>query len=291
MDGNLYKILACDGAIRVIGLDSTKLVEKAREIHQTSPVCSAALGRALTAASIMGAMLKEEGTSVTLQIKGDGPAGALVAVADYLGNVKGYVSNPAVELPLNGKGKLDVAGAVGKEGYISVIKDLRMKEPYVGQVPIISGEIAEDITYYFSVSEQIPSACALGVLVERDYSIAAAGGFVLQAMPGADEALVTDIEQNLAQISSVSAFLHDGMTIPQIVGKILGNREYEVLECTPADYVCDCSRERVLRAVLSLGERDLQEIYEKENTIEVNCQFCNHSYQITKDELSAYLSK
>lgn len=286
---NLFRYMTEDKSISIIGINSTEMVERARQIHQTSPVCTAALGRLLTAASMMGVLLKIEDASITLQVKGGGPAGTVLAVADADGNVKGYVSEPLVSLPLNEKGKLDVGGAVGRDGFLSAIKDLRMKEPYIGQVPLVSGEIAEDITNYFITSEQIPTACALGVLVERDYTVKAAGGFLIQALPFAPEEMLAKIEQNLSTMPSVTSILSRGESVSGLISTALGGLPFFEVEARDVGYVCDCSRERVMRAVISIGAADLAEIFSQEDKIHVGCQFCGHDYYISQDDIEKFI--
>lgn len=282
--GKSVRCISVDGTLTVTAIDSTDIVEEMRKIHQTSPVTSAALGRLMTAASMMGAALKNEDCSVTLRIKGGGPTGTVMAVSDWQGNVRGYVQDPTVELPLNKKGKLDVSGAVGTDGELTVIKDIGMKEPYIGQVPIVSGEIAEDITSYFFTSEQIPTVCALGVLVDRDRSIKAAGGFLIQLLPTALDDTVTAVERCIKDIEPVTAMLSDGMSPEEICRHVLGEFELDVLDESAPEYRCSCSRQRVENALIGTGIVSLEEMAQDENT-EVCCQFCNKKYNFSSDDI------
>lgn len=281
---NLIRAITSDGAVAVSAIDSTEIIAEAERLHETSAVVTAALGRLLTAAAMMGAAMKGEKDSVTLRIKADGPAGTVTAVGNSAGFVKGYVANPVVELPLNKEGKLDVRGAVGTDGLLYVVKDVGMKEPYVGQTPIVSGEIAEDIASYFAYSEQIPTVCSLGVLVDRDLSVKKAGGFLLQLLPGADNSTINRIEQNMAGMPSVTAMLEEGMGPLDIAKKALEGFTVEVLDSFQAAYRCDCSRDRVERALCSLSDHDIAEIGQDETT-EVVCNFCGEKYQFAKEEV------
>lgn len=282
--GKSVRCISKDGTLTVTAIDSTDIVEKMRQIHQTSPVTSAALGRLMTAASMMGAALKSDDCSVTLRIRGGGPAGTVMAVSDWHGNVRGYVQDPTVELPLNNKGKLDVSGAVGTDGELTVIKDIGMKEPYVGQVPIVSGEIAEDITSYFFTSEQIPTVCALGVLVDRDRSIKAAGGFLIQLLPTALDDTITSVERCIKDIEPVTTMLSGGKTPEEICRHVLSEFEIEVLDESEPEYRCTCSRQRVENALIGTGIVSLEEMAQDDNT-EVCCQFCNKKYNFTSDDI------
>ena len=281
----LVRTLSADGSVMACAIDSTDMVAEMERIHQTSAVVTAALGRLTTAASMMGSMLKNEGDSLTLRMDGNGPAGALIAVSDYHGNVKSYVANPVVEIPLNAVGKLDVRGAVGTEGTLSVIRDIGLKEPYSGQIPIVSGEIAEDITQYYAVSEQTPTVCGLGVLVNPDLSVRAAGGYLVQLLPFADEACIDVIEENLKTMPPVSSMYADGMTPEEVCSRLLNGLEPQVLDQFTTAYQCDCSRERVERALVSLGAAELQAMLEEQGEAEVCCQFCNHRYRFTGNDL------
>lgn len=279
------RMISDDGTLSVMAIDSTDIVEKARFLHGTVGVTSAALGRLLTAASMMGAVLKGENQSVTLRINGGGPAGAVVAVADSKGNVKGYIGNPLVDVPLNDKGKLDVAGAVGTDGTLTVMKDLNLKEPYVGQIPLASGEIAEDITAYFAMSEQTPTVCALGVLVNKDNKhIITAGGFIIQLLPTADDEIIDRVENSIKDIQPVTTMLTMGLTSEDICREVLKDFSLELLDEFEPVYECNCSKERFARGLLTLGKEELIEI-SKDSYTEVNCHFCNKKYRFSSDEI------
>ena len=282
---NFCKVLTKDGMVRALALDATEIVEQARRIHETTPVMTAALGRTLAAASMLGSLLKSPKDTLTLQIKGDGPAGGIMTVSDAEGNVRGYPGNPDVDLPLNEKGKLDVAGAIGREGTLTVIKDLNLKEPYIGRTPIVSGEIAEDVTHYLMVSEQTPSAVALGVLVDRDWSVKKAGGFLIQLMPGADELTITKLEWAIAHTAPVTELLEQGLSPEDILRRLLEEFEVEVLERGEKGYRCDCSRERVERVLISMGAKELETLAREQEVTEVGCQFCTQKYRFTSEEL------
>lgn len=282
---NFCKVLTKDGMVRALALDATEIVEQARRIHETTPVMTAALGRTLAAASMLGSLLKSPKDTLTLQIKGDGPAGGIMTVSDAEGNVRGYPGNPDVDLPLNEKGKLDVAGAIGREGTLTVIKDLNLKEPYIGRTPIVSGEIAEDVTHYLMVSEQTPSAVALGVLVDRDWSVKKAGGFLIQLMPGADELTITKLEWAIAHTAPVTELLEQGLSPEDILRRLLEEFEVEVLERGEKSYRCDCSRERVERVLISMGAKELETLAREQEVTEVGCQFCTQKYRFTSEEL------
>ncbi len=286
----LVRMISKDGTLTVIAVDTTDIINKMERIHMTSAVTSAALGRLLTAASMMGAVLKGKDDSITLRINGGGPAGSLIAVSDSEGNVRGYVENPVVEIPLNDKGKLDVAGAVGKEGGLTVMKDLGMKEPYIGQVPIVSGEIAEDITSYFAVSEQLPSVCALGVLVNPDLTIQAAGGFIIQLLPTALDDTIDQVEECIKGIEPVTKMLTDGMTPEDICRRVLSTFDLEILDSSNPEYRCNCSRERVTKALLTLGKEELEDMANDPKTV-VNCHFCEKKYKFTPDEIRKLAEK
>ncbi|MEE1136999.1 MAG: Hsp33 family molecular chaperone HslO [Acutalibacteraceae bacterium] len=280
----LVRMISTDGTLTVIAADTTDIVNRMEQIHQTSAVTSAALGRLLTAASMMGAVLKGKDNSITLRLNGGGPAGSVIAVSDSEGNVRGYVSNPVVEIPLNIKGKLDVAGAVGKEGTLTVMKDLGMNEPYIGQIPIVSGEIAEDITSYFATSEQLPSVCALGVLVNPDLSIQAAGGFIIQLLPTAMDDTIDKVEECIKDIPAVTQMLTSGMTPEDICRSVLKGFDLEVLDTSSPEYRCNCSRERVAKALVSTGREILLEMAQEKVT-EVSCHFCDKKYEFTSEEV------
>lgn len=274
-------------------LDSTDITAKAEKLHGTSAVVTAALGRLLTATAMMGDMLKGEKDSVTVRIDGGGPAGALIAAADSSGNVRGYAVNPIVEIPLKANGKLDVSGAVGKSGNIFVTKDLGLKEPYNGCVPLISGEIAEDITAYFAVSEQIPTVCALGVLVNPDLTVRKSGGYIIQLLPSAqgDEQIISRLEENIKNMKSVTELLDGSMDIEEIVRLALGGFEVEVLDTCTAEYKCNCSRERFKKALASIDEKELRAMAEEMPEVETHCQFCNSTYTFTKEEVKELIKK
>lgn len=280
------RCISKDGTLFVMAADTTDIVETARRLHHTSKVCSAALGRLLTGCSFMGQLLKGNDDTVTLRVKGGGEAGVVVAVADSDGNVKGYIENPNVELPLNSKGKLDVGGAVGKDGYITVMRDLGLKESYIGQTPLVSGEIAEDITAYYAMSEQTPTVCALGVLVNPDLTIAVAGGFMVQLLPTADSEAIDRVEKCIQDIPAVTTMLAEGLTPLDICRKVLSEFELEQLDESFPEYRCDCSRDRVARALVTLGKEELLSMAQDEFT-EVNCHFCNKKYKFTPAEIKA----
>ena len=281
----LIRGISENGGVVFYGVDSTAIVAEAERIHKTSAVTSAALGRLLTAAAMMGAALKSPGDSVTLRLAGGGPAGLVLAVADGTGGVRGYVQNPVVELPLRADGKLDVGRAVGKEGTLSVVRDLGLKEPYVGQVPLVSGEVAEDVTAYYAVSEQTPTVCALGVLVNPDLSIRCAGGYMVQLLPGATEAEIETLEKNVAAAPSVTNMLGQGMGPAGIMELVLKGFAPQLLDEHTAAYRCDCSRERVERALLSMGRRELEDLAKEEKITEVCCQFCDKKYRVDVNAL------
>ncbi len=283
--GKIVRTISEDGGIICCAIDSTDMVYRAEQIHTTSATVTAAMGRLMTAASIMGSMLKGEDNSVTLRIKADGPIGALIAVSDAKGNVKAYVENPVVEIPLNSYGKLDVSGAVGKDGMLYVIKDIGMKEPYIGQVPIVSGEIAEDITNYYATSEQTPSVCGLGVLVNPDLTVKSAVGFLVQLMPGVDDESIDKLENNINALEPVSKMLADGMTPEDIAFKVLDGFAPQVLDTFNASYKCDCSKERVERALISIGRDELLKMADEQPETSVECHFCDKVYKFTPDDL------
>lgn len=286
----LVRCISVDGTLVMMAAETTDMVERAQQIHETSAVTSAALGRLLTASSLMGSMLKGENESVTLRLNGGGPAGTVMAVSDCWGNARGYVTNPVVEIPLNSKGKLDVAGAVGRDGFLTVIKDLNLKEPYIGQTPIISGEIAEDITSYYAISEQLPSVCALGVLVNPDLSIKKAGGFIIQLLPTAFDDTIDAVERCISNIPSVTQMLTEGMTPEEICHRVLSEFELEVLDESHPTYKCNCSKERVEGALISTGIKTLEELALEEKT-EVSCQFCEKKYSFSGSDIAELIEK
>lgn len=286
----MVRTISKDASVVASVIDAKAIVSEIERIHKPSAVVTAALGRLSIAASLIGSGLKGDNDSVTVRMDGGGPTGTLIAVADSRGNVKAYVNNPIVEIPLNKFGKLDVAGAVGSEGTLSVVKDLGLKEPYAGQVPIVSGEIAEDIASYFAVSEQIPTVCGLGVLVNPDLTVRAAGGYLIQLLPFADESCIDILEANVNKLPPVTAMLDSGMTSEDIAKRVLDGLEPEVLDSFEVSYRCDCSKERVERALISLGREELVKMAEEEEKIEVCCHFCDKKYVYSKDEILA-LSK
>lgn len=285
---HIVKCITDDGCVVVLAADTTDIAETARQYKNSSKVCTAALGRLMTGASLMGVMLKGDDSSVTLRINGNGPAGSLIAAADKQGNVRGYMMDPHIELPLNEKGKLDVGGAVGKDGFLTVIKDVGLKEPSMGQVPLVSGEIAEDLTSYFAMSEQIPTVCALGVLVNKDLSVACAGGFLIQLLPTADDEIIDRIEKGLNGLSSVTTMLADGMTPFDICKAVLPDFNVEVLDEYDCAYRCNCSRARVEQALISTGKDALNEMMQDEVT-EVKCHFCPSVYRFSPDDIKELL--
>ena len=289
MSDYIIRAAADDGSIRAFAAYTRGIANDAFANHKTSPVVTAALGRLLTAASMMGTMLKGDNDVVTLQLTGGGPAGRILAVSDSHGNVKGYAANPIVDLPLNASGKLDVGGAVGKDGFLTVITDIGMKEPYIGKIPLVSGEIGDDLTQYFAVSEQVPSAVGLGVLVDTDYTVKTAGGFIIQVMPEATEDDISRLEENLSKFTSVTAMLDSGKTIEDILDLLLSGFEYHVTEKTDIRYHCDCTRERVERALISIGAEELKKIIDEDGKAELSCHFCSKKYQFDKAELESLL--
>lgn len=286
----LVRATAADHQIRAFAATTKETVETARRFHNTSPVATAALGRLLTAAAMMGAMMKGERDIMTLQIKGDGPIGGITVTADSAACVKGYVQNPSVMIHANEKGKLDVGRAVGT-GILNVIKDMGLKEPYIGQCELQTGEIGDDLTYYFAVSEQVPSSVGLGVLMEKNNTVRQAGGFIIQLMPFTSEEIVDRLEKKLAGMTSVTSMLDAGMTPEQLLDELLGEFGVEITDTMPVQYRCDCSKERIERALISIGKKDLQEMIDDGKPIEVGCQFCNKKYQVTVDELRELLSR
>lgn len=286
---NLVRVISEDGSVVACAINSTDIVNEIEKIQKSSAVVTAAVGRLATAASIMGYMLKSEDDKLTLRINGGGATGSLIAVADYRGNVKAFVSNPIVEIPLNSVGKLDVAGAVGTDGTLSVIRDLGLKEPYVGQVPLVSGEIAEDITSYYAISEQTPTVCGLGVLVNPDLTVKAAGGYLVQLLPFADEECIDILETNLANMQSVSALIDNGVTPEEICFKLLDGLNPNVLDEGETKYQCDCNKQRIEQALLSMGRKDLTSLLDDPQNVEVACHFCNNKYEFTHDDIRKLL--
>ena len=276
--------MAADKQVRFFAANTKDLVEKARRIHNTSPIATAALGRLMTGTAMMGSMCKNDSDIVTVQIKGDGPMGGLVVTSDAKARVKGYVYNKDVMLPPNAQGKLDVGGAIGN-GVLTVIKDLGLKEPYSGQTHLVSGEIAEDLTYYFATSEQIPSAVGLGVLMNKNNTVRQAGGFIIQLMPFTSDEIIEKLEKRIAEIDSVTMMLERGLTPEGILEEILGDFGLEITDKIPAAFVCDCSKERVSRALSTLSKKDIDDIINDGESIEVKCQFCNKAYEFSVEEL------
>lgn len=286
----IVRATAADNQIRAFAVTSREMVEKARQIHNTSPVATAALGRSLSAGAMMGSMMKGEEDLLTLQIRGDGPLGGITVTADSRAQVKGYVNEPAVLIPANAKGKLDVSGAIGK-GMLQVIRDLGMKEPYVGQTELQTGEIAEDLTYYFATSEQIPSSVGLGVLLNRDNTVCQAGGFILQLMPYTDEKVIDALEKRLAGMTSVTDLLNRGLTPEGILKELLGDLGLTVNDTIPTAFSCNCSKERVEKAIISIGSKEIREMIRDGKPIEVKCHFCNEAYTFDIEELKKILEK
>lgn len=281
----IVRTISHDASVVATAIDATDIVAEIEKIHKTSAVVTAALGRLTIAASLIGNGLKGANDSVTIRMDGGGATGCLIAVSDSHGNVKSYVSNPIVEIPLNKYGKLDVAGAVGKEGRLSIVKDLGLKEPYVGQVPIVSGEIAEDIANYFATSEQIPTVCGLGVLVNPDLTVKAAGGYLIQLLPFADESCIDKLEANVNTLQPVTAMLDLGMSAEDIAKRVLEGLEPDILDEFEVFYKCDCNKSRVEKALISLGKDELTQMAQEEEQIEVCCHFCDKKYNFTKEEI------
>lgn len=290
MTDYIVRATAGDHQIRAFAATTRDLVEHARQAHNTSPVATAALGRLLTAGGMMGIMMKGEEDLLTIKIQGSGPIEGLTVTADSKGNVKGYAYNPGVMLPPNEFGKLDVGGAVG-EGVLSVIQDIGLKEPYVGQTILVGGEIAEDLTYYYANSEQTPSSVALGVLMNKDNTVKQAGGFIIQLLPGASEEMIELLEKRLGEIHSVTSLLEEGKTPEMILTYILGGLGLEIMEQTPVQFTCNCDKQRVEKALISIGRKELEEMIEDGKSIEVNCHFCNKHYEFTVEDLSELYEK
>ena len=282
---NLLRGISENGGILFYGIDSTAVVRRMEQLHKTSAVTTAALGRLLTGVAMMGQMLKSDSDSVTVQIKGGGPAGRILAVSNGAGDVKGYVENSIVELPPRADGHLNVGAAVGKDGTLDVIRDLGMREPYIGQVPLVSGEIAEDITNYFAISEQTPTVCALGVLVNPDLTVQCAGGFIVQLMPFTSEEIISKLEGSLATLEPVTKMLERGFTPEVILEEVLTFFDVEFNETMPVQFQCNCSKDRITKALISVGKKGLQEMIDDGEPIHVNCHFCNTDYTFEVDEL------
>ena len=290
MSDYIIRATAAEGQVRAFAATTRELTEYARAAHNTSPLATAALGRLLTAGAMMGIMMKGKDDLLTLKIEGDGPIGGLTVTADSQGDVKGYVFNPSVMLPPNSKGKLDVGGALGV-GVLSVIRDIGLKEPYVGQTILVTGEIAEDLTYYYASSEQTPSSVALGVLMNKDNTVKQAGGFIIQLLPGASEEVISALERRLGEIDSITKLLDQGNTPEMILEHILGDFGLEITEKHPTRFFCNCTKERVEKALISVGKKEIQEMIDEGKTIEVNCHFCNKNYAFTVEELKEMLEK
>lgn len=290
MRDEIVRAITADGLVKAAAITGRDLVERARNIHTLLPVATAALGRTLMAASLMGDAMKIDGSSLTLQIKGSGPLGTILAVSDEAGNVRGYVQNPHVELMEKAPGKLDVGRAVGETGSLTVIKDLGMKEPYVGTIDLLSGEIADDIAAYFVESEQIPTACALGVLVGTDQSVTSAGGYLIQLLPGAGEDIITKIEAGVQRVGSVSHALEGGLDGAGLLRAVLSDFDLEILETHPVEYRCYCSRDRVTRALISMGREELSSLIQEQGQAELTCQFCDQIYRYSKEDLEEILA-
>lgn len=289
MSDCLVRAMTRDGFVKITAVETTEIVRRAREIHHTTAVATAALGRVLSACSMIGNMQKNDQGSVTLTIKGDGPLGTLLATADPEGNVRGYVENAQVELMEKYQGKLDVGAAVGSSGTLTLIRDLHMKEPYVGTVELLGGEIAEDVASYFVESEQVPTVCALGVLLNRDQTVDVSGGYLLQLLPGAPDSLIDQLESAVMAAGNVSNLLKEGATPEDIIRMVLVGMDVEILETTPISYKCYCSRERVEKTIISLGAKEMQSIIDDGEDIHVDCQFCDTIYTFTPDEIQKLL--
>lgn len=291
MTNEIVRAITGDGLVKAAAITGQDIVERARNIHKLLPTATAALGRTLMGASLMGDMLKEEKGALTLQIKGGGPLGTILAVSDHQGNVRGYVQNPQVELMEQRPGKLDVGRAVGTDGTLTVIKDIGLKEPYVGSIGLFSGEIADDLAMYFVESEQIPTACALGVLVGLDQSVTAAGGYIIQLLPGAGEELISKIEAGVHSLGPVSSALAGGLDGEGLLRAVLNSFDLDILEKHPVEYRCYCSRERVSRALISMGRKDLTELIREQGRAELTCQFCDRVYRFSREELEQLLAE
>lgn len=291
MKDYLVRGMSMDGFVKVVGIRSTELVSRGAQIHNTTPNATAAFGRALTAASMMGNMQKVDNGSMTLQIKGDGPIGTIVCVSDSVGNVRGYVYEPKVPLVEKYPGKLDVGATVGKNGTLTVIRDLQMKEPYVGSIQLVSGEIGDDVTAYFAQSEQTPTACALGVLVDRDRSVKVAGGYLLQLLPGAPDEVIDKLEAGIQRAGAVTKMLEQGMTPEDILGQVCGDLGVVFMETTEVTYQCYCDRDRVTAALISLGRDELEQIRKEGKPFPVECQFCDTVYSFTPEDIEQLLKK
>ena len=290
MTDYIVRATAADSQIRAFAATTREMTEYARKVHEESPVACAALGRLMTAGAMMGAMMKGDKDLLTLQIRADGPLRGMTVTADAKGNVKGFAGNPQVMLPPNALGKLDVGGAVG-HGILNMIKDMGMKEPYVGQCVLQTSEIAEDLTYYFATSEQVPSSVGLGVLMNKDNTVRQAGGFIIQLMPFCDEKVIEKLEQRLAEVNSVTAFLDEGLTPEQILEKLLGDMDLVINDTVPTQFYCNCSRERVSKALIAVGRKELNEMIQEAKPVELKCHFCNSAYEFSTEDLKELLRK
>ena len=289
MNDYLVRGMTMDGFVKVVAIRSTEMVRRGAQIHKTTPNATAAFGRALTAASMMGNMQKVENGSMTMQIKGGGPIGSIVCVSDPIGNVRGYVYEPNVPLVEKFPGKLDVGATVGTDGTLTIIRDLQMKEPYVGSVPLVSGEIGDDVTAYFAHSEQTPTACALGVLVDTDLSVKVAGGYLIQLLPGAPDEVIDAVEAGIKRSGSVTTMLDQGMTPEDMLGQVLGSLGVVFMETTEVSYKCYCDRDRVTSALISLGKKELMEIAQEGKTFPISCQFCDTIYEFTPEDIKSLI--
>ena len=291
MSDRLVRAISKDGYVKAVAVSTRELTERARQIHKTLPVGTAALGRMLAAASMMGNALKGEGASLTLQINGGGPLGRILAVSDNEGNVRGTLDHPMVDIPLRPDGKLDVGGAVGVDGTLTVIRDLHMKEPYVGSVGLLGGEIAEDLAAYFVESEQIPTACGLGVLVDRDQSVLCAGGYLIQLLPGASDDIITMVEGGIYAAGSVTQLLKEDDDPEVMLRKVMSDFDLEILETTDIAYRCDCSRDRMERALISLGADELRQLVDEQGGAELTCRFCDSVQTFTKEDIEGFIAE
>lgn len=291
MADHLIRAMTTDGWVKAVAIDGKALVERARQIHDTTPTATAALGRTLCAASMLGNMQKTENGSITLQFKGGGPLGTVLAVSDWQGNVRGYVQNPHITLLEKYAGKLDVGAAVGTDGMLTVIRDLQMKDPYVGSVQLVSGEIGDDVTAYLVQSEQTPSACALGVLVDKDCTVRVAGGYILQLLPGAPDDVIDRLEIGIQNAGAVTAMLDRGLTPREMLETVMEGMELEFFEETPVEYRCYCTRDRVESTLISLGKKELEEIADEGKDIQVECQFCDTEYKFTPAQIREILEQ
>lgn len=289
MEDYIVRAMSKDGFVKMAAISSTGIVRRAQEIHHSTATATAALGRCLSAASLMGNMQKVDDGSLTLQVKGGGPLGTILCVSDAVGNVRGYVQNPCITLLEKYAGKLDVGAAVGKEGMLTVIRDLQMKDPYVGSVQLVSGEIAEDVTAYFAQSEQTPTACALGVLVDRDQTVKVAGGYIIQLLPNAPDTVIDRLEEGIRDAGAVTPMLEKGMTPEDMLKAVCSRMELEFLETTPVEYRCFCSRERVKGALVTLGREELRDIVKTGETVHIGCQFCDEDYSFTPEQVAEIL--